>query len=319
MLHGTIGPIDFDGNEHRLSKLVSGLPLPIEITDGRLESTIDASWSGGIGDSAHRFELTSGMAKVVAEKLSGRYEEYAAKDVSTTATFRVHGLESIATVQPVSVTIGSVQTGVEVTNLSTMVQGTWTIADNLPVLEVSDFRCEAFGGIVTSAGLVADFAKPPYHMTLSLQDLDLAKILNVEQNQGLQGTGVMHGTLPVSITSGGVTVKDGTIAAMPPGGIIRYGSAQDSSKTISETNTQLHLVTQALNNFHYTLLRVGVDYAESGMLFLTARLEGRNPDLKKVPPINFNLTVQEHIPTLLKSLRLVGDLEKAVEGKYKRP
>jgi Dicarboxylate transport len=51
---------------------------------------------------------------------------------------------------------------------------------------------------------------------------------------------------------------------------------------------------------------------------LTARLEGRNPDLKKIPPVNFNLTVQEHIPALLKSLRLVDDIQDAVERKHKR-
>ena len=80
-----------------------------------------------------------------------------------------------------------------------------------------------------------------------------------------------------------------------------------------------NLVAQALNNFHYSLLRVGVEYDESGTLDLSARLEGRNPDLKKSPPIHFNLTVQEHVPTLLKSLRLVQDIEDAVQKKFKRP
>jgi hypothetical protein len=175
-----------------------------------------------------------------------------------------------------------------------------------------------FGGLVTSPGILVDVAKPPYHATVILRDLDLAKVLSVEHNQGIQGTGTLNGTLPVTITSGGMTVKDGMVTALPPGGVIHYGSAPESSKVISETNTQLHLVTQALNNFHYTLLRVGVDYAETGTLLLTARLEGRNPDLKKIPPVNFNLTVQENIPALLKSLRLVDDIQDAVERKYKR-
>jgi hypothetical protein len=234
-------------------------------------------------------------------------------------TLRAHGFESIATVEPVSVTVGSVQTGITVANISSMVRGRWSFAENMPVIEMKDFQCEAFGGTVTSAGVVADFTKPPYHMTLSLQDFDLAKILSVEHNADLQGTGILNGTLPLSITSEGLTIQEGTLSARPPGGVIRYGLGIESSKTISETTAQLHLVSQALNNFHYTLLQVGVDYAENGTLFLTARLEGKNPDLKKVPPINFNLTVQEHIPTLLKSLRVVEDLEKAMEEQYTRP
>jgi hypothetical protein len=319
MLHGMIGPIVFDGNERRLSRLLTGLPMPLEIIDGRLASTVDVSWSDGMGDSAYGFQLISGTIKVVIDKLSGQYDEYVVKDLSTTMALRTDGLNSLATVQPAPVTIGSVQTGVEVSNVATLLHTTWKFPDGLPVIEAKDFRCEVFGGTVTSPGLVADTGTPPYQTTFSLRDLDLAKILSVEQNQGLQGTGTLNGTLPVSITSGGVTIKDGTVAALPPGGIIRYGSAPESSKIISETNAQLHLVTQALNNFHYTLLQVGVDYAESGTLFLTARLEGRNPDFKNIPPVNFNLTVQEHIPTLLKSLRLVEDIQSAVEKKHKRP
>jgi hypothetical protein len=166
---------------------------------------------------------------------------------------------------------------------------------------------------------VIDFAKPPFQTTFSLNNLDLAKVLSVEQQQGLQGSGILSGTLPVTITPSGVSVKDGIVEAQPPGGVIRYGITPESSKMISETDSNLHLVSQALNNFHYALLRVGVDYAESGTLLLSARLEGRNPDLNKSPPIHFNLTVQEHIPTLLKSLRLVEDIENAIQKKYKHP
>jgi hypothetical protein len=319
VLHATVGPIVFDGDDHRLSKLVTGMPLPIEITSGRLASTVDASWAVETGAAGNGFQLISAKTQLVADKLSGRYREYAVKDISTTIALRAQGLESLATVQPAPVTMASLHTGVELTNLSTMIHGTWSFSNGLPVMELKDFRCELFGGMVTSAGFTADLAKPPYRMTFSLQDLDLSKILSVEQNQGLQGTGRLNGTLPVSITSGGLSVKEGTVVGQPPGGIIRYGSTPESSKTIAETNAQLHLVTQALNNFHYSLLQVGVDYVENGTLFLTARLEGKNPDLKTIPPINFNLTVQEHIPTLLKSLRLVEGMEKTMEKKYKRP
>lgn len=317
-LHGMIGPIVFDAEDRRLSRLITGSPVPIEIFDGRLASTVDASWSGGIGDAARKFQLASGTVKIVADKVSGRYDEYVVKDINTTMALRADGLESLTTVEPAPMTIGSIQTGVEVTNVGALLQGTWKFPDGLPVLEAKDFQCEVFGGMVTSPGILADLAKPPYHATVSLRDLDLAKILSVEHNQRIQGTGTLNGTLPVSIASGGVSVKDGMVTALPPGGIIRYGSAPELSKVISETNTQLHLVTQALNNFHYTVLQVGVDYAESGALLLTTRLEGQNPDLKKIPPINFNLTVQEHVPTLLKSLRLVDEIQDAVEKKHQR-
>jgi len=290
-----------------------------DLSGGQLTATVDASWSGGIGDSARGFQVTSGTAKVVADKLSGHYQDFVIKGLSTTMALRAKGLESIATVQPAPVTIASVQTGVEVTNLATMLHMMWTLPNGLPVIDVKDFQCDVFGGAVTSPGLLVDLANPPYKASFSIRNFDLAKLLSVEQQKGLQGTGTLNGTLPVTITSGGVAVEDGVVEAQPPGGVIRYATTPESSKIISESDSHLHLVAQALNNFHYTLLRVSVIYAESGTLFLSARLEGRNPDLKKSPPIHFNLTVQEHVPTLLKSLRLIEDIHDAVQKKFKRP
>lgn len=317
-LHATIGPIIFDSAERRLSKRVGGLPASVEITEGQMAATLDAAWSGGMGAPAQAVQLTSGTATIFADKLSAQYQEYRAKGISSTMVLRAQGMESIATVRPAPISIASIQTGVEITNLTTTVQGSWTLSQSFPIVEIKEFQCNLFGGTVTSPGLTMDLGNPVFQTTLSLHDLDLAKVLSVEQNQNLQGTGALDGTVPVSVTQMGITVKDGLVTALPPGGIIRYGGAPESSRAISDTNSQLHLVTQALNNFHYTLLRVGVDYNANGTLLLSARLDGKNPDLKSVPPINFNLTVQEHIPTLLKALRLVEDIQGTVEKKHRR-
>ena len=317
-LHATIGPIVFDGAERRLSKLVGGLPTSIEITEGQIAATLDAAWSGGIGPPGQAVQLTSGTATIFADKLSALYEEYRAKGISSTMVLYAQGMESIATVRPAPISIASIQTGVEITNLSTSIQGSWTLSQNLPIVEIKDFRCNLLGGTVSSPGLAIDFTNPVSLTTVSLQDLDLAKILSVEQNQNLQGTGTLDGTVPLSITRSGITIKDGVVTALPPGGIIRYSAAPEASKTISETSSQLHLMTQALNNFHYTLLRVGVDYNQNGTMLLSARLDGRNPDLKSITRVNINMTMQEHIPTLLKSLRLVEEIQSAVEKKHKR-
>lgn len=165
---------------------------------------------------------------------------------------------------------------------------------------------------------MVDLEKPPFSTTFFLHKLDLAKVLSVEQQRGLHGTGTLNGSVPVTFTSSGAIVKDGRIEAQPPGGVLRYISSTEPSRDVSESGHQLRFVEQALNNFHYTLLRVGLKYEETGMLDLVARLEGKNPDLKNTPPIHFNLTVQEHIPTLLKSLRLVDEIRGSIERKYGR-
>lgn len=290
-----------------------GLPPSTDLTDGTFTAVVDASWSGGFPDRINTMTAVSATAKVVAEKLSGHYSDYAVKGLSTRLVLSTQGFESIVMTQPASVFVGAVESGVDVADLTASYQIRWKLSEDLPIIDIRDFRCEIFGGTISSPGSVVDLAKLPAATTFTLQNLDLAKIFSVEQQKGLQGTGTLHGTIPVTITADGIIVKDGMLEAQPPGGTIRYASTLEPSKTISESDRQLQLVAQTLNNFQYSLLRVGVEYDETGMLDLNARLEGRNPDLRNTPLIHFNLTVQEHIPTLLKSLRMVEDSHGTTE------
>lgn len=319
MLHATIGPLAFDDSNGRLSRLITRSSWPVDLIDGRLTSTLDLLWVGGWGKGAWEFRVMSGTATVTAEKLAGKYEKVAFKDASTTMTVRMNGLHSIALAEPAHVTVASLKTGVDIANLSFKVGGTWNLAEAMPLIELSDFRCQALGGTFYSPQWVADPTHSRYEMTVFLHELDLAKVLSLEHHRALQGTGTLSGTLPVIIESSGITIKKGLLVASPPGGVIRYNTSEDSLKSLLETNTELQVAMRALSNFHYTALTMRVDYANNGELTLTARVEGKNPDLPTVPPIHFNLTIQEHVPSLLKSLRLVEELERGVEKRFGRP
>lgn len=318
MLHGTVGPLTFNGTEGRLSKIIMGLPPSTDVVDGTFGVTLDASWSGNLDNSMSGMKITTAAATVMVDKLSGYHSDYIVKGLSTTMALHMDGPDSVAMVQPASILVTSMRSGLEVSNLAALYQIRWPLADTLPVIDIKDFECDVLGGKITNPSLVVDLGKPPFPTIFFLHNLDLAKVLSVEQQRGLHGTGTLNGTVPVTFTSTGVVVKDGLVAAQPPGGILRYISEADSSTDVSESGRHLQLVEQALNNFHYTLLRVGLKYEETGMLDLSARIEGKNPDLKNTPPIHFNLTVQEHIPTLLKSLRLVDEIRGSIERKYGR-
>ncbi|NJN69782.1 MAG: hypothetical protein HC801_05540 [Nitrospira sp.] len=318
MFHGTIGPLTFNGAEGRLSKIIRGLPSSTDIVEGRFSVTVDASWSGGLSNSMSGMRIISTDAKVVGEKLSGYYSDYVVKGLSTTMALHIDKADAVSMIQPASILVTSMRSGLEISNLAALYQIRWPFAHTLPVIDVKDFQCDVLGGRVTNPGLVVDLNEPPFSTTFFLHKLDLAKVLSMEQQRGLHGTGTLNGTVPVTFTSSGAIVKDGRIEAQPPGGVLRYISAAEPSGDVSESGDQLRFVEQALNNFHYTLLRVGLKYEETGMLDLSARLEGKNPDLKNTPPIHFNLTVQEHIPTLLKSLRLVDEIRGSIERKYGR-
>lgn len=317
-LHGMVGPFTFNGADGRLSKIVMGLPPSTDVVDGTFSVTVDASWSSGLGNANGGIKITSAAAKVVGEKLSGYYSDYLVKGLSTTIALRMDDTDLVSMIAPAFLRVASIRSGLEVSNLTALYQMRWRFAEALPVVDVKDFQCDVLGGKVTNPGLMVELNKPSFSTIFFLHNLDLAKILSVEQQRGLRGTGTLNGTIPVTFTSSGVIVKDGFVEAQAPGGVLRYLSTTAPSGGVSEADRHLKLVEQVLNNFHYSLLRVGMRYEETGMLDLSARLEGKNPDLKNTPPIHFNLTVQEHIPTLLKSLRLVEEIQGSLERKYGR-
>ncbi|MCC6139237.1 MAG: YdbH domain-containing protein [Nitrospira sp.] len=316
-----LGPLQFDAEANRLQKWLPGLPASVDLTAGRLTASADLAWASGRSkDSAKdspAVTLQPGAITIQADRLSAVVQGIAIQGIDTTLQFDLQGVEQLRSRQPAAVQVASIQAGVALTDLSATTDLRWVLSDLWPVLDLKDIQASLFGGAVTSPGLRIDPAKPPYQLVLSLRRFDLAKLLSLEQQKGLQGTGLLSGTIPVTVTAKGVSVKDGRVEAEAPGGVIRYQPSPESAAYLADADSSVKLAAQALSNFQYTALRVGVQYAEDGVLQLATQLEGRNPDMKKSPPIHFNVNVQENIPALLQSLRLVQDIEGTLERRVR--
>jgi hypothetical protein len=318
-LHGTTNPVTFDRTSFRLRQLMTPWSYPFDVTEGTLSASFDLAWEPDAQDPAHGLVVRSGSGELTLDRLTAQYRETAITGLSTTLSVKTNGRDRLETTRPAAVTIASVNPGVAVTNLSITVQGEWDAREPLPIIEVRDVRCELLGAVVTSQGARADLARPPYSLSLLVRQLDLRQVLNLEQQKGLEGSGLLDGSIPITKTATGMVVNDGLFEARPPGGVIRYETSPEAAKTMMQANANLQLVLNALSNFHYTVLQVETQYAEDGLLHLKVRLEGKNPDMKNSPPIHFNLTVQENIPALLKSLRLVRDIEESVQKRFVKP
>ena len=315
-IQGTIGPVSFDQTVFRLSQVRTPWPYPFDLMEGQVAAKVDGTWAADPQSPSQGLQLRSGTMSLSLNGLSGRYGDILVKGVTSAVTLHARGWTALDMPQPAAMSIASINPGVELTNVVMTLQPEWQGDGALSAVTVRDIRWNMFGGEVTSQGLKAVLAVPPYTVPLTLRSLDLQKVLSVEQQKGLQGTGVLDGTLPVTISSTGVSVKYATLTARPPGGVIRYVASGEATNAVTQSNAGMAFVLQALNNFHYTVLQVGVDYAEDGTLHLRTRLEGRNPDAKKSPPVHFNLTVQENIPALLKSLQLVQGIEDSIQKRF---
>jgi hypothetical protein len=310
--HGVLEPVSFQRAKLRLDDLWSSWSYPLELTEGSVGGTFDWRWT----TAQQELHMQGGSADITVDRVGGRYQDFAFSGVNTKLKAAMEGFERVAISRPAEVTVASVQTGVEVTGLSMTVEGEWDLHEKLPLVEVRNIRCALLGGTATSQGVRADLGYPPFGLIVLVRELDLQRILSLEQQKGLQGTGILDGSIPLMVTSQGLSVKDGSLEARPPGGVIRYTATPEAAHAVTQANANMQVVLHALGNFHYDVLQVGAQYAENGTLHLRARLEGKNPDQKKSPPIHLNLTVQENIPALLKSLRLVNQLENSVRERF---
>ena len=310
---GALEPVSFKRTAFRLGQLWSPWSSALDVTDGSVAGTFEGRWTM---NAQQQLQVQGGAAEFVVERLGAQYKDVIVTGISTKLKLAIEGLERVAVARPAEVAIASIQTGVDVTDLQMTVDGQWDFHEKLPLVEVRNIRCGLLGGTAMTQGGRADLGYPPYGLTVLVRELDLHKILSLEQQKGLQGTGLLDGTIPVQVTSGGLVVKDGSFEARPPGGIIQYAASPEAAQAVTQANANMQMVLQALSNFHYNVLQVRAQYAEGGTLQLHARLEGKNPDQKKSPPIQFNLTVQENVPALLKSLRLVDDLEDSVRRRF---
>src|SRR5690606_27419798 len=122
----------------------------------------------------------------------------------------------------------------------------------------------------------------------------------------LSGSGKLSGQIPLVLSANSLSVAEGVVAAQAPGGYLQYHSAQATEMAAGSQG--MKIVTDALSDFHYTLLRSQVTYEENGRLLLGVRLEGQNPSVENGRPIHLNVTLEEDLPALITSLQLSNQI-----------
>ncbi|WP_217476952.1 YdbH domain-containing protein [Stutzerimonas stutzeri] len=156
-----------------------------------------------------------------------------------------------------------------------------------------------------------DLAASSQRLNAHLRGLQLPLLLEAYPTEGLSGTGVIDGELEVQRSAAGISVEKGSLQAREPGGALQFRSAK--IQALGQANPAMRLVTEALDDFHYSLLASDVHYSADGKLDLGLRLQGRNPALEGGRPINFSINLEEDIPALLTSLQLSDRVSETIQ------
>jgi hypothetical protein len=239
----------------------------------------------------------STQGKVGFQDVSLKYQGYELNNMTyqTPLTFDSAGLQLAKSM----LHIDSVDVGVPIAQLKANV-----IAQN-SVLRLTQVQGEILNGQFSLAEVWLDGREQQFN--INIQNIDLAQIVALQKQPGIQITGSIDGDMPLTMGRQGVRIEDGWVSSLTGGKLTIIDNP--SFDSIKMQQPQLAL----LENLDFTQLESNVKFTPDGWVFFDLALQGNNPDKKQ--SVNFNYSHQENIFSLLESIRLVKSVENKIEQK----
>jgi hypothetical protein len=146
---------------------------------------------------------------------------------------------------------------------------------------------------------------------INLTDIDLEKLLALDQKQGIVVTGRVSGQLPVYYDGDNFLIQDGHLYNTSNGLIQIFNNP--AVDVLKSSSTELKLAFDALENLQYHHLSSEVAMSDDGYMLLDTAIKGRNPDLDN--DVNLNLNLSYDLLGLLESLNITEHFEnKVIKG-----
>ncbi len=202
---------------------------------------------------------------------------------------RVAGNE-IVPVAPIELSLDAVNTGVTLTDLA----GTVGKDDQGWLLIHADGS--ALGGELV-IDQFRDFSSDGPLGTVYLNNIDLAAVVDIAGTEGVNIQGRATAALPLVWQNGMVLVDAGTLRGTP--GFLQYQPSVDPAAI----DQRVSAVAAALSNLRFEQLDADITLDQSGVLFLQTSVLGSNPDYENGRQVKLNLTLENNLLSLLKSLQ----------------
>ncbi len=290
-----------------LSSVLNQWPFAFDLTDGQLR----------LNGSIHWQQKQPVQASLQLE-LSGAKGNL--KEVLFSGLAIREDLQLLPTIQSVKngfVTIDSLETGITVKNIAMETGFSPSPHGRLPILIVRNLSASLFGGTASDDFFSYDPQQPEVESTIRLNNIDLARMITVQQVKGLKVTGHIKGSLPFILDKTGLRMDEGILHNTAGGGLIRYTLAGNAGLKESPLT---EYALKALEEFHYSLLSATAEYQPDGDLHVSLHLEGKSPKLDTKRPVHLNINTEQNLLSLLKSLRysssLTGEIDKEVRQHY---
>ncbi len=308
----TLQSIHFAPDTLVLSQLIQPWPLPeMDVTHGTVSGSANVTFNVPTNHTANPFHINRLHGVVDFKEIGGFLKPTIMEGLTT--RIEILGEKEKLRIPATPLHIKNIQSVVGLTNTALLFSTESFHQTSLPTLSITKLRTHLLGGTVSLSDTEIDPSASAHEVTLKVQGLDLNEILRLEQQESVKGTGRLDGTLPLAISGKKVTVEQGSLHGRAPGGTLQFTVDEETASAWADSQPNLDLIVKSLEDYHYSKLEVGVDYAKDGILKLATTLKGENPDFRNGVPIHFNLNIEENIPALIKSLSLVQGLEENIE------
>lgn len=276
----TLKPVTFRPGGFQPHALFPELAKRLQESSGSLAVNGSVSWDRG----TVRPDLDV-LIKDGATKLAG------------IALHKVNGVLKLTSLSPPTsppgqlLAVGLIEAGVPLTDG----QMSFHLKAGRLVVEHATTRL-ADGNVAMSEFIYDPKETRPQRFSLEVGALDLGRLVQLIDLDGLTATGKLSGNVPLSLRSDHVTIDDARLISVESGAI-RYRPKEPPAFFTADDSTRL--VLKAFDNFEYDKMTMTLNGTLGGDLTAGLHIAGGNPELYGGYPIEFNLNLSGKLDRII--------------------
>lgn len=155
------------------------------------------------------------------------------------------------------------------------------------------------GGLLRSDPVAFRPEAPKGTVTLHAEGVDLAQLFAMIDVDGLEASGRLGGSLPVTLAGDTIRVDGGVLDSAGPG-TLRYDPEKPPSALQGDPGSPTGMLLGALTDFRYESLRLTVDGQAGGELSVGVAVRGANPTFYDGYPVALNLKLSGALDRILR-------------------
>lgn len=224
-------------------------------------------------------------------------------------------LFSLTTAPTQVLTVGSMDPGVPLTDgriAFQLLQGT--------DLAVESAAFPFAGGTLALAPFHWTLGADTQHVEVTADAIDLAELVRTLKLPEIEAEGTVSGRFPIDVERTKVLIRDARLFADEGGGRLAYtGDAADSA---ARSDANVHMAFEALKDFDFTVLEVGLDGNVADRVKITLKLAGKSrndiayggsTNIVRGQPFEFNIGIDTALAELFRSSQYYSNQQKLTD------